>query len=242
MKKNKGFTLVELLGVLTLLAILMLLAFPNFTNLTSNAKSNYDRTSKVLIRGAARMYVDNNSEEIFQVLQTRDYYCLPVGKLIAYEYLDSEIYSQKNTINKDSIVIVTHQNNEFVYDVENKRNATLSSCGITDYLPPVITIKKQGDTQCGSVTKITANSLDEAISKYDTDCKIQVTDNESPNTTYTFEGIKVTETNNNLNRNIKLDKIVYIDDKNNDKIYITYNASDSSGNKAIPLKIQLIKE
>ena len=240
MKKNKGFTLVELLGVLTILALLLLLAFPNFTKLTSNANSNYDRSNRVLVRSAARMYIDNNEEEVKQAIQANGSFCLPIGKLIAYEYLDSNLKSASKTYDKDKVVIITEENNE--YQIDPDTNQTASSCGITDYLPPIITISKKGNTQCGSVTTVQAATLDAAITTFDTDCKVEVTDNSlSTGSSVQFEGIKISEVNKKVN-DLTLNKTLYQDEKDSNKIYITYNAADEAGNKAIPLKIQLIRQ
>lgn len=241
MKKNKGFTLVELLGVLTILALLLLLAFPNFTKLTSNANSNYDRSNRVLVKAAARMYVDNNEEEVKQAIQANGRYCLPIGKLIAYEYLDSNLKSASKTYDKDKVVIITEENNE--YKINPDTNQTASSCGINDYLPPIITISKKGNTQCGSVSTVQAATLDDAITTFDTDCKVEVTDNSLPENTSAiqFQGIKISEVNKKVN-DLTLNKTLYQDEKDSNKIYITYNAADEAGNKAIPLKIQLIRQ
>ena len=243
MKKNKGFTLVELLGVLTILALLLLLAFPNFTKLTSNANSNYDRSNRVLVRSAARMYIDNNEEEVKQAIQANGRYCLPIGKLIAYEYLDSNLKSASKTYDKDKVVIIKFKDNEYQIDPDPNPDddpTTASSCGINDYLPPIITISKKGDTQCGSVTTVQAATLDDAITTFDTDCKVEVTDNKL-STPVQFQGIKISEVNKKVN-DLTLNKTLYQDEKDPNKIYITYNAADEAGNKAIPLKIQLIRQ
>ena len=93
MKKNKGFTLVELLGVLVITMLLLLLAFPNFSNLTNKAKSNYDSTTRVLIKSAATMYVNNNMQKIENAINNSQdgIICIPLGTLVANEYLDSDL-------------------------------------------------------------------------------------------------------------------------------------------------------
>ncbi len=68
MKNKKGFTLVELLAVMTLLLIITMLAYPNFAKLSTKVKNKFDYSTKLLIESAAKIYVNNNQTEI-----TNDY-------------------------------------------------------------------------------------------------------------------------------------------------------------------------
>lgn len=62
---KKGFTLVELLAVIVILAILILLAFPNVIKIMNNAKkSAYQIEEKTMIK-AAQNYI---SEEFLSVI------------------------------------------------------------------------------------------------------------------------------------------------------------------------------
>ena len=59
-KFNKAFTLIELLGVLILLAVIALITFPIIDKVLSNAKNEaYERQKENIIE-AARMYVTTN--------------------------------------------------------------------------------------------------------------------------------------------------------------------------------------
>ena len=101
MKNKKGFTLVELLGVIVIMVLLILMAFPNFSSISNKAKSKYDNTTKVLIKSAASMYVNNNLQKVENILSGSDTtsLCIPIGTLVANEYLDSDL---KNS-NKENI-------------------------------------------------------------------------------------------------------------------------------------------
>ena len=48
MKNKKGFTLVELLAVMTLLLIITMLAYPNFAKLSTKVKNKFDYSTKLL--------------------------------------------------------------------------------------------------------------------------------------------------------------------------------------------------
>ena len=220
MKNKKGFTLTELLAVLVILALLMTLAFPNFANLTSKAKANYDRSSQVLIKSAAKMYVNNNLEEVKKSIQEKGSYCLPIGKLVAYEYLDADLKKANNQpFDNDECIIVTKTEQTYQYNLDSNIKAT------GDYLPPIITIT---GTNCKSIMDV--NSYTE----FDNNCKVKATDN--VNSAKEFKKIKENELLAQGNE-MSLRKTVF-EEKN--KIYIIYDATDSSGNKALPLKVELI--
>lgn len=220
MKNNKGFTLVELMAVLVIMALLMAVAFPNFTDLSNKVQSNYSRSSQILIKNAAKMYVNNNKQEVENSIQKNGNYCLPIGKLIAYEYLDAEAVSEVK-ISDNKCIVVTKNETNYQYNLNSSELAT------GDYLPPVITIT---GANCKSVMNVNS------YTDFDSTCTIKVSDN--VNSTKTFKPIKEKEqellTNND---EIKLSKVV-VQQKN--KIFITYSAEDTTGNKALPLQVQLI--
>lgn len=218
MKNKKGFTLTELLAVLVILALIMTLAFPNFSDFTTKAKSNYDRSTQILIRSAAKMYVNNNIEEIEIALKTSNSYCLPIGKLVAYEYLDSDLKDSKNqNIPENRCVYVTKSGKNYEYRIGTSSSEIISSS--IDYKPPIINIV---GTNCKNVMNVNS------YTDFDNTCTIRVTDNKDA--TKTFKPIKEKETDNKLSKVVTQDK---------NKIFITYNAKDAAGNKSLPLQIEL---
>lgn len=224
MKNKKGFTLVELLAVLVIMALLMTLAFPNFSSLTSKAKSNYDSSTKVLLRSAAKMYVSNNRQEVDEYLKSNTKYCLPVGKLIAYEYLDSDIKDvSENVIPNNKCINITKNGDDYLYNVDT--NDTINSSA--DYLPPIITIT---GSNCKTIMNI--SSIDEF-----NQCIVKATDDRDA--AKTFKNIREKEeilSEERRKTEMVLDKTVVQEDN---KIFVYYNATDSSGNKSISLQVQL---
>lgn len=218
MKNSKGFTLVELMAVLVILALIATLAFPNFSKLTENAKSNYDVSTKIMLKNAARMYVTNNTAEVEKYLQNNgSSYCLPVGKLVAYEYLDSEIDLKDkdgNPVEDNACIVITKSGKTYQYDTSLVQKAD------GDYRPPVITITGTG---CKSVMSVNS------YTDFDNNCTVKAVDNINTNTKI-FKPIKEKETDSNLS------KVVV---QENNKIFITYSATDSANNKSVPLQVQL---
>lgn len=216
---KKGFTITELIAVMTLLAIIVAISFPNFSSLTKKAKSNYDSSTKVFLKNAASMYVNNNTSEVDTYLQTNSTLCVPIGKLIAYEYLDSDLKdSSGNALNERQCINITktttNGKTKYNYNVDN--NDTVSAS--TDYIPPVISFSnKTGESNCSSFMNITATTKASIISEFKSKCEIQVRDNIDTSLTA------------NLKTTIK-----------NKKLFLEYNSADTAGNKAIPLKITLV--
>ncbi len=120
MKNKNGFTLVELIAVMTLLLILILIAFPNFSSLESKSKNKYDSATCVIIRGAAKMYVENFTDEVNNNMSSEGYQ-ITVGKLIEKEYLDQDITTSKGVeISKNDYITVkrveSEGNIEYIYE------------------------------------------------------------------------------------------------------------------------------
>jgi len=222
MNNKKGFTLVEVISVFAILAIIMLIAFPNFSKMTNQAKSKYSNNTKVIIESAAKMYVNNNIEEVNTGITNSgsNGYCIPLGKLIAYEFLDSD--SDFKDSNGDPIpdsrcVLVTKTTNnngktEYSYNLDTETEST------EDYLPPVIKISgKIGDNDCSNNMTVTS------LEQFENNCIVTAEDKPG-NTNITVDGPS-------LSRGI-----------NEKKLLLEYNATDAAGNKAIPLKVLLTIE
>ncbi len=65
-KKNgqKGFTLVELIVVMAILAVLAAIAVPRYTDMLSDAKTKADTANQQLIKKAAELYYANEGTDV----------------------------------------------------------------------------------------------------------------------------------------------------------------------------------
>ena len=88
--KNRGFTLVELLGVIIILALLSLVIFPNIISSFFDVSNKLDDATKLLVVEAAKDYYLENRNNI----ENLDY-CVTVANLqteglISYDIKDSD--------------------------------------------------------------------------------------------------------------------------------------------------------
>ena len=214
--KKKGFTLVEMLAVITILTIIMIITFPNFSSLTQTTKSKYEATTRVLLTTAASMYVSNNLNDIESDIASAGTtgYCIPVGKLIAYEYLDSDLKDKDgNPISLNQCIRVklstVDGKKKYEYSILNT-----SDVASGDFMPPILQLVKKGNVECSTTMTLSFEEFKNTCTVYSID-----------------DGTSVDITNSPAS-NISKDN----------KIFLQYSSTDSSGNKSVPLKIQLITQ
>ncbi len=112
---KKGFTLVELLGVIVILGILAVIAFPTIINQITSARGEIDDSSNMLIFDAAENYFleyANLSEETGQ-----KYYCVTLEQLVDEGLLNEPLKNaetgKKYDIKKTSVRMKYEGNNTF---------------------------------------------------------------------------------------------------------------------------------
>lgn len=89
--KNKGFTLLELLGVIIILAILVTLSFPSIINFIKSSTEKKDKIINDLIVSAAEAYINDNSSNLYITSGTE--YCISLDALIGKNYLSESSIS-----------------------------------------------------------------------------------------------------------------------------------------------------
>ena len=88
--KNRGFTLVELLGVIIIVGLLSLIIFPNIISSFFDVSNKLDNATKLIVIEAAKDYYVNNRNNISKID-----YCVTIANLqteglIAYDIKDSD--------------------------------------------------------------------------------------------------------------------------------------------------------
>ncbi len=112
--KNRGFTLVELLGVIIILALLSLVMFPNIISSFFDVSNKLDDATKLLVIEAAKDYYADNRDNI----ENLDY-CVTVSNLQAAGLLSYDIKdSDGKVIPTDLIVKISNHGTK--YEVDEK--------------------------------------------------------------------------------------------------------------------------
>ena len=76
MKKNKGFTLIEMLAVITIIVLIFILVVPKITTSLKNKKSDVDKTTENLVLSATKLYVSDHYSKFEKT--SGNVYCMPL--------------------------------------------------------------------------------------------------------------------------------------------------------------------
>ena len=116
---KKGFTLAELLGVITLLAIICLIAFPPILNTIKKGKQNIDNTNNEIIFSACKKYIENNPTEVSFV---DNKYCVKIQSLIDEGNLMDGLKDPDTgvAVDPEKYISVTVTDNKFNYSMAKK--------------------------------------------------------------------------------------------------------------------------
>lgn len=113
---QKGFTLVELLVTIAIVAIISGLVFPNLTNMISKNKTQKFEYYTNTLKEGAKLYVESYEDDIFYdenitcaILSYDELY----SKSLIKNYSDSKITCN----NEKTFVKVTKQSNKYKYEV-----------------------------------------------------------------------------------------------------------------------------
>lgn len=120
--KEKGFTLVELLGVIVIVAALSLIVFPIVMGQFRKNKSQISAVTWRLIEEAASLYVDANPNQY--ELTNGNVYCITLNQLVVAGNL-SEPFIDSSTgerIPLSNTVKVSVMNNQFSYSFNGENS------------------------------------------------------------------------------------------------------------------------
>lgn len=126
MKKQRGFTLIEVIGVITVLAIILIVAVPSLTKtLKRNEQNKYNDYIDNLKIAAENYVVDKLIEDQF-FEEGKDYNYISLGDLIDAGYVKKTITNPENSkiLSRDTRVKVYKESDDtYSYDVQEYYNA-----------------------------------------------------------------------------------------------------------------------
>ncbi len=116
--KNKGFTLLELIGTVVILAIIMLIALPAILSMLTEGQKTVDDAAKEIVKSAANKYVGEHKSEVKYIRATgtsiKNHGEISTETLRDEGYLEKEVYD-KYELNNDCVV-VTSNNKKYFYE------------------------------------------------------------------------------------------------------------------------------
>ena len=113
MKNKKGFTLVEMLGVLIILVIIFMIAFPTLTRVLKNTEEDIANSEKIIVVDATKDLL--NSKKDIYIPSDDNTYCIAFETLMNQGKLTE---NQVENISEDyNTVKVTYKNRKAIYEV-----------------------------------------------------------------------------------------------------------------------------
>ena len=116
---KKGFTLVELLGVITLLGIIIGLMFPPLLTQLKKTSNSIDEATKSIIIVGAKNFVEENKNDFPKI--NGEYYCIEFQELVDENKISKDLKdSEGNEISLENYVKVTISDNKYNYEITDE--------------------------------------------------------------------------------------------------------------------------
>ena len=116
LKNNKhGFTMVELLAVITILGVLTYISIVSIQNVMKNAKEKYYKSQEESMNSAARNYTEKNRQHLPKI--NGQIVEIKLNDLVKEKYIDEVKNYDKQKCDYDaSYVQIFYYNNEYYYN------------------------------------------------------------------------------------------------------------------------------
>ncbi len=113
---KKGFTLVELLAVIMVIALIAAFALPQVLTQFTNYSEGLSEKQKEMILEAGRAYVEENSATYSKTENS----CIPLQRLVDTEYLNADFVKDAlgDNYNNVNSIKVTYRNSRFEVDLK----------------------------------------------------------------------------------------------------------------------------
>ena len=112
--KDKGFTLVELLATMVILAILILVGTMTVSNIFENSKDNYYKSLENILSIAGNEYFNDNRED----KPIDDYNFVDMDTLVSHEYMEElKTFDGKETCKSETGVFIYNDSETTGYEV-----------------------------------------------------------------------------------------------------------------------------
>lgn len=121
--RKKGFTLIELIGVITILGILTLIIYPVIKDVFNDSSSNLSKNQKESLENVARMWGTQNTD----LLSETEPYYLTIDTLKRSGLLENKDILDPETEEKiKGCIKIEYKTNKYVYTYDEYSN--VESC------------------------------------------------------------------------------------------------------------------
>ena len=111
--RNKGFTLIEMMAIIIILAVIALFSFPSILELISNneIKNNEEQLSNLYI--ATENYIVQNYKDEYKTIP----FYITIEELISNDYvrMDSKVTAYDEN---DQVKVTKDGNNVYIFEIE----------------------------------------------------------------------------------------------------------------------------
>lgn len=124
---KKGFTLIELVGIFSIMAVILLLSAPAVTNMLKKAQESEYYSFEENIFLAAEAYVSSNKDYYPELRETDKLTYVKVNNLLMSNYLNSNIINpvtNKKISEEANQVVIIYMNSKKIYVYELIKNVT----------------------------------------------------------------------------------------------------------------------
>jgi prepilin-type N-terminal cleavage/methylation domain-containing protein len=131
--KNRGFTLVEILAVITLIGVLALITIPTIDVVIKSTREKGYENQKEVILSAAKDYGASNMMELPTV--DGDYVYITLGDLKLSGFIEVDVINPINElcISNDTVIVITRKNNNYTYKFQDENNIRFTeSCEVDE--------------------------------------------------------------------------------------------------------------
>ena len=125
MKKNNGFTLIEILAVVTIIGLIFILVIPKITTSLKNKKGDVDRTTTNLVLSATKLYVQEHSSKFDK--EDGNVSCMPINMLVKKGYLEGPVKNVTDDLDiTDTKSVRITYDKGFKYEIVGKKDCIAS--------------------------------------------------------------------------------------------------------------------
>ncbi len=122
---NRGFTLIELIGTVVILAVISLIAFPAILSMLNSSNDELETQTKEFINSAALEYINNHKDE-YPKDETSS---VSVETLMNEGYIPSSVVCNNCEIYNDTITVESNGSKYNLTYVEKEGGTCPAECG-----------------------------------------------------------------------------------------------------------------